>query len=302
MLVAVVAALSTTLAGCPSTPYPEAPVALDSSPAAAPSRPPAPETLRFSVAAMLSPQETFSGYSRLLERLGDAIGVRLELVQRRTYAEVNDLLTAGKIDAAILCTGGYLELERRNPGATEILAVPVIRGESTYRSYLVVQAGARIRSLADLEGKRFAYTDHLSLSGHLYAVHLLETQRKNPSTFFGTVQFTGSHDRSLDAVARGAVDGAAVDSLVFDAIVAARPEVAKKVRIIHRSPPFGAAPVVASTYLPPERREQLRRALLALASDEDAATALRVVGFDAFAAPTPHLYDTAAAVVARRRR
>jgi phosphonate transport system substrate-binding protein len=246
---------------------------------------------------MQSPQDTFSGYSRLLERLGRALGVPIELVQRRTYAEVNDLLVAGKIDAAILCTGGYLDLEHDNPGTTELLAVPVIRGESTYRSYLVVRAGSQIRSLADLRGKRFAYSDQLSLSGRLYVLHLLAEDGEDSGSFFGAVQYTGSHDRSLDAVVRGAVDGAAVDSLVFDPIVAARPEIARAVRVIHRSPAFGAAPVVASTRLPPARREQLRSALLALAEDEEGAAALRVVGFDGFGLPTPNLYDSAAHVV-----
>jgi phosphonate transport system substrate-binding protein len=291
------AAFAPALLACPSTPYPEAKVDLASAPAAQAPPAPAAEVLRFSVAAMLSPQETFSGYSRLLARLGTALGVRVELVQRRTYAEVNDLLAAGKIDAAILCTGGYLELERRSPGATEVLAVPVIDGESTYRSYLVVPAASPARSLEDLAGKRFAYTDDLSLSGHLYAAYLLGRIGRDPRTFFGAVQYTGSHDRSIEAVARGAVDGAAVDSLVLDAIVSSRPAVARAVRVIHRSPPFGAAPVVASTRLPPARREQLRAALLALEEDGEGAAALRVVGFDGFRLPPPALYDDAATVV-----
>jgi phosphonate transport system substrate-binding protein len=298
---AVIAAFAPVVAGCSSSPYPEVRVELASAPATPTPAAPEAETLRFSVAAMLSPQDTFSSYSRVLERLGSALHVRVELVQRRTYAEVNELLASGKVDAALLCTGGYLELERKHPGTTEVLAVPVIRGESTYRSYVLVPAGSRARTLAELEGKRFAYTDELSLSGRHYVVHLLREAGRDPGAFFGSVQYTGSHDRSIDAVVRRVVDGAAVDSLIFDQLAATHPELTAGIRVIDRSPPFGAAPVVASTRLSPARRTQLRNALLSLSADPEATAALRVVGFDAFALPGPHLYDGAAAVLETSR-
>lgn len=305
---AALAALAPALGGCPSTPYPEARIALDSAPAPAPapasaSAPssalapvPATTTLRFSVAAMLSPQDTFSAYTELVERLGAALHARVELVQRRTYAEVNDLIAAGKVDAAMICTGGYLELQRRQPGAAELLAVPTIRGASTYRSYLIVPAGSRAQGLSDLEGKRFAFTDEISLSGRLWVVDELRRTRRDPAAFFGSVQLTGSHDRSIDAIARGVVDGACVDSVIFDRLVAQRPDLLGAVRIVARSQPFGAPPVVASTRLPPERRAELREALLALARDPAAARALRVAGFEGFVPAPPRLYDSAAAI------
>lgn len=64
--------------------------------------------VRFSVAAMQSPQDTFAAYSRLLERLEPKLEVDIEFVQRRTYQEVNELLAAGQLDAALVCTGGYV--------------------------------------------------------------------------------------------------------------------------------------------------------------------------------------------------
>lgn len=295
------AALAAAAAGCPSAPYPEARVDLGPPPAPAPRAEPAPEVLRFSVVAMLSPQDTFEGYASLLERLGALLDVRVELVQRRTYGEVNDLLAAGKVDAALLCTGGYLELERRHPGSTEVLAVPTIGGDSTYHSYVIVPATSPARSVAELEGKRFAFTDELSLSGRLWMLDRLRRAGHDPATYFGSVQLTGSHDRSIEAVARGVVDGACVDSLVFEHLAARKPRLTAAIRVIERSPPFGIAPVVASTRLSPARRTRLRDALLTLAADPAASTALRTAGLDGFAPPAPHLYDGAAAVLGPAR-
>jgi phosphonate transport system substrate-binding protein len=250
---------------------------------------------------MQSPQGTFASYADLVQRLGSTLGVEVELVQRRTYGEVNDLLAAGKVDAAILCTGGYLQLEREHPGSVELVAVPTIHGESTYRSYLIVPSDSRARTLADLEGRAFAFTDELSLSGKLWVEDQVRRSGHDPAAYFGGVQLTGSHDRSIEAVAGRVVDGASVDSLVFDQLAAARPALAAAIRIIERSPPFGAAPVVASTRLPPPRRAQLRDALLSLAADPAAAPGLRAIGVDGFVLPPPHLFDSAAAVVGTHR-
>ncbi len=247
--------------------------------------------LRFSVAAVESPRDTYSAYSRLFGRVAEQLDHSAEFVQRPTYAEVNDLLAMGRVDVAFLCTGGWLELQRRSPGAGEVLAVPVVGGEASYRSLVVVAAASPAREMADLAGKRFAYTDELSLSGKSYVVRVLETTGHAPDRFFGAVTYTRSHDRSITAVARGIVDGAAVHSLVFAHMTARDPSLAGRVRVIHQSPPFGAMPVVASLRLPLEVRQRLRQALLDLPDDPAGAAALRELGIERFAEPRPGLYD-----------
>jgi phosphonate transport system substrate-binding protein len=249
---------------------------------------------------MQSPQDTFAAYSRLVQRLQAKLGGPIELVQRRTYQEVNELLAAGQLDAALVCTGGYVDLDRRAPGAVEVMAVPVVHGRMTYQSYVVVPAASSAREVADLAGKRFAFTDDLSLSGFGYPTHLIRKMGMDPGAFFGPITFTHSHDRSIEAVAKGVVDGAAVDSLIYDDVVRSSPEIRSATRVLHRSPPYGIAPVVASTRLTPERRSALRDALLQLHEDPEARAALAVVGFDRFLPPEPGLYASAAALLGGR--
>jgi phosphonate transport system substrate-binding protein len=297
----LVAALLPAVLGCPSSPYPEVAVDLASSrPAPTTVQKPRAAVLRFSVAAMQSPQDTFAAYSRVFERLEAKLEAKIELVQRRTYQEVNELLATGQLDAALVCTGGYVDLERRSPGAVEVVAVPVVHGRTTYQSYLIVPASSLTEAVADLRGKRFAFTDDLSLSGFGYPSHLLRNMGADPGTFFGTVTFTHSHDRSIDAVAKGVVDGAAVDSLIYDDLARSSPEVQSATRVIHRSPHYGVAPVVVSTRLPAERRAAISDALLRLHEDPEARAALALVGFDRFSAPEPLLYAGAAALLGGR--
>jgi phosphonate transport system substrate-binding protein len=302
LLVVAAAALLPGVLGCPSSSYPEVAVDLASSPPAPTSvQKPRTSVLRFSVAAMQSPQDTFAAYSRLFERLEAKLEVAIELVQRRTYQEINELLATGQLDAALVCTGGYVDLDRRSPGSVEVVAVPVVHGRTTYQSYVIVPAGSAAHDVAGLRGKRFAFTDDLSLSGFAYPSHLLRRMGADAGTFFGSVTFTHSHDRSVDAVAKGVVDGAAVDSLIYDELVRSSPEVRTATRVIHRSPPYGVAPVVVSTRLPPERRAAIRDALVQLHEDPEARAALGLVGFDRFAAPEPALYAGASALLGGRQ-
>lgn len=295
-------ALATFAVACDATPFRAADI--DVAPnAQAPVASPAPEVrkLRFSVAAIESPRDTYATYARLFERLGNRLGVEIEFVQRRTYREVNDLLLSGRLDAALVCTGGYLDLRSRARDAIELLAVPVSSGASTYESVVIVPASSRAERVQDLEGKRFAFTDELSFSGRAYVVSHLRSLGRDPDHFFASVTYTRSHDRSITATARGIVDGAAVHSLVFAHMMERDPRLGARVRVLHRSPSFGMMPVVASTRLPPEERARLKRVLLDLARDPEGAAALAILGLEGFAQPTPALFDSAAAVVASHR-
>jgi phosphonate transport system substrate-binding protein len=293
-------AVATVAAGaCDRSPYRT--VVVDTRAAASSSAAPAEErkvpALRFSVASIESPRDTFSAYTRLFDRMGQMLQVPIEFEQRRTYREVNDLLISGRLDAALLCTGGYLDLERRAPGAVEVVAVPVVFGEESYRSLVIVPASSDARDLGDLEGKRFAFTDELSFSGRLWAERLLRDRGLDPERFFGSVAYTRSHDRSIHAVASGLVDGASVHGGVLAQLEERDPSLERRIRIIHRSPPSGAMPIVASKRLSPSIRARLREVLLGLHEDPDGAASLRLLRFDRFAEPDPRLYADAARLV-----
>ena len=254
---------------------------------------------RVSVAGMESPRETYAAYARVFEEVARRLGTDVVFIQRRTYAEVNELLAAGNLDAALLCTGGYLDLERTHPDSIEALAVPIVHGADTYRALLLVPATSPATSLTDLRGKRFAFTDSLSLSGHAWIQHELLELGTTPDAFFGSIVFTSSHDRSITAVARGLVDGAAVHGIVFEHLVGRDSSLATRTRVIQESPPVGTTPVVASTRLPASAREDLRRVLTTLGDDPVGAGVLRAVQIDRFSVPPPGLFESAAALTTK---
>ena len=92
--------------------------------------------LRVAVAAMISPKETLEVYRQLLTYLGHKLGKDVELVQRKTYGEVNELLGKGLIDLGFICSGPYVTGKDRY--GFVLLAVPEVHGHPTYSAYLIV--------------------------------------------------------------------------------------------------------------------------------------------------------------------
>ena len=81
---------------------PEESVAASPDPPAA-GAPAAARKLRVAIAAMISPKETFVSYQDLMTYIAKRSGMEVELVQRKKYEEVNDLLEKNEIDLAFVC-------------------------------------------------------------------------------------------------------------------------------------------------------------------------------------------------------
>jgi ABC-type phosphate/phosphonate transport system substrate-binding protein len=65
--------------------------------------------LRVAVAAVISPKGTVESYAPFLDYLEAKLNRPVELVQRRTYLEVNDLIERGEVDIAFVCTSAYVQ-------------------------------------------------------------------------------------------------------------------------------------------------------------------------------------------------
>ena len=251
--------------------------------------------LRVSVAAVISPKGTAESYQPLLDYLADRLGRPVELVQRQTYAETNDLIEQGAVDLAFVCTSAYVA--GRDAFGMELLAAPVVSGETVYYSLLIVPVDSPAQSMADLQGRVFAFTDPISFSGRVYPTYLVQQLGSAPETFFARTFFTYGHDDAIRAVDAGLADGAAVDSVVYDFALAREPELAARVRVIHRSPPFGMPPVVVGPDVRPQVKARLQELLLGMAGDPEAQTALRALGVERFTPIEDRAYGTVRALI-----
>lgn len=243
---------------------------------------------RVAVAAMVSPRETLSFYRELLDFIGRELGLDVTLVQRRTYGEINELFPKMEIDLAFICTGPYT-LGREVYGF-EALATPVIRGEPFYRSYLIVHKDSALETLSDLEGRVFAFTDPDSNSGNLAPTFWLSEMGRTPERFFKDVIFTYSHDNSILAVAKGLVDGAAVDGHIWEFYNQRNPFYTSRTRVIKKSRPFGSPPLVASEYMDAGRKARISDIVLTMHEQPEGARILNELMIDRFVPPEEAWY------------
>ncbi len=245
---------------------------------------------RVAIAAVISPQSTVEEYLPFLDYLEERLGRPVELVQRRTYAEVNALVRDREVDLALVCTGAYVRGHR--DFGMELLAVPQVQGETVYYSYIIVPASSPARTLADLRGKSFAFTDPLSNSGRLMVLHMLLQMGEEPGLFFGRTIYTYSHDNSIRAVADGLVDGAAVDSLVYTYLLNRHSELAGRVRVVARSEPCAMPPVVVHPAMEAEQKAFLQNVLLTMHQEEEGRAALARLQIDRFVFLDDRAYDS----------
>jgi len=215
--------------------------------------------------------------------------MKVVFVQRKTYAEVNDLVEERLVDLAFVCSGPYVTGNEKF--GMEIVAVPVVKGEKYYHSYIIAGKDSPINSLADLRGKRFAFTDPDSNTGSLVPRYMLAQRDETPETFFKYTFYTHSHDNSIRAVADGRADGAAVDSLIWEFLDASDPEYAGLTKVVEKSPPYGIPPVVVHPGTDPALKKKLRDVLMTLREDPEGKAILVSLGIDRFGAPDKGAYD-----------
>lgn len=243
-----------------------------------------PQPIRLGLAPILSVQGGGEALAALCQALSKRMDRSVVPLLGSDYREINDMLGLGQLDVGIVCAGAYAD-PRLNQ-VCEPLLVPLLIGSgNTYESYIVVQEKNPGRSLEDLRGASFEFTDSLSLTGYIYPVSRLCGFGQKPGTFFSSVGFSHSHDRSLFLVADGSVTAAAVDSSVFKVWRDRHPEEAKRLRILERSDPFPSPPIVVEGQLPQKDRDALRWAFLDLAGSQEGRAILQKIGWTGFQEP-----------------
>ncbi|SDN20679.1 phosphate/phosphite/phosphonate ABC transporter substrate-binding protein [Alkalicoccus daliensis] len=168
--------------------------------------------------------EMEEGLTRLEDHLADSMDREVEVTHYPSYNAVVEAINFGHVDLAYFGPVTYL-IAYEQSGAEAILTQN-IDGEPYYYSYIITQPDAPWESLDDLledAGEvEFAFGSQSSTSG--FAVPGYELMQRgvyeSESTYeFESVQFTGSHDITADAVASGSVDAGAIDSAIFNALI-----------------------------------------------------------------------------------
>jgi phosphonate transport system substrate-binding protein len=247
-------------------------------------------SMRIAVGGMITPKEGFIYYKNLLEYIEEKTAKKIDFVDRESYEDIYNLLKIGEIDAAFICSGPYVD--GKKDYGLELIATPQAYGDTVYYSYFIVAKDSLIKSFDELRGKTFAFTDPLSNTGTLVPKYILSKMNETPDSFFKSYIFAQSHDKAIQAVVQRIVDGAAVDSLVWEYLNRTNPDLTTKTRVIMKSPPYGIPPVVVRPGLDPETKKQLQHVLLTAHEDEKGKKILSNMMIDRFVVIDDRAYDS----------
>lgn len=222
--------------------------------------------------------------------VGEKLGRQTVMVQRRSYKEISDLLQRGQVDVAFVCGLPYV-IDHEKFGL-ELLVAPLVYDEPVYYSYVIVPRDSPVERFDQLRGKRYAFSDPLSNSGHLVPRYMLARMGEAPDGFFRRAIFTYSHSANVEAVAVKLVDGASVDSYVYDYLAATNPALTSRTKVIHRSPPHGITPVVIRKDINGRLKERIRTAFVEMDKDPRGREILKAMMIRRFVAVPDSLFNS----------
>lgn len=265
------------------------------------SRSASPETLPMELrfVSYLSPGIPRAFFEAVVEHVRRAVGHRVSLsVESRVSGPmrgIEDPFSKGEADVGFMCAPAFLWLRELEGPPVELLpAAPVFRdgrasGQPIYFSELVVHSDSPARSFLDLRGRSWAYNDPCSLSGYYSLLQKLSEMGEDRG-FFRRIHCSESHLNSMEMVASGEVDAAAIDSNVLGIKLRSVPELRRRLRVIETWGPFPIQPVVVRSGLHPRLKDRLRAALLAIGVDAPVPPTLAGFGLQRFAPVTYEHY------------
>ena len=170
---------------------------------------PAPDReLTFGFTPVLSETEMRSEFEPLMTYLSQAIGQKVRLYIAKDYGDLRTQMESGAVDIGSYSPFAYVDAMRG--GKIRIIAQSILDGSATYRGLIIVRNDSGLRSVADLEGRRFAFVDAKSASGYVYPRAMLVEKGVNPERFFKETIFAGGHDKVIAAVLERRVDAGAI--------------------------------------------------------------------------------------------
>lgn len=225
------------------------------------------QSLRIAVIPKKSMDVLIREYQPLLKRLGTVLDMPVEIVAASSYESVVDAIVSGGVDIAWLGPASYLLAYQRDPRIEPFASLTISDGYFTpaghhYQSLLLV----RQKSAADinaLRGTRIAFSDPASTSGSVVPNAEFSAKVGMPlPRFFGSLVYTGAHDKSLDALLEGRVDAAFVASVQADAYLKSGKINRDTLKVLWSSDRIYYDPYVFRGGLCPALKERIRTAML----------------------------------------
>lgn len=158
----------------------------------------------------------------LVEHLQHETGNKVKFYIAGDYGSLQEKIAKKHVDVGIFSPVPYVKAKEAFPDlkyiATLVKRDAQGRRQEYYTSTIIANKHTGIRTLRDLRGRSFAFTDRSSSSGYVYPMIFFQDNHIDPETYFSKVYMLKKHTKVTAAIAKGAVDaGATYDRQMLEA-------------------------------------------------------------------------------------
>ncbi len=223
-----------------------------------------PKKLVFAATPYFGVEKIRAEFEPMTKYLTDRLGLPVEFRFIETYNEMIAQMDGPNIHLAVLSPLSFVTAKEANPDLI-LLAMQIANGAPTYSAYIVARADRGFSTIADLEGKRFGFVDPQSTSGYLYPMAWMVSHGIEPESFFSDIVYAGDHEKLIEMVSQGKVDGGATSSSAYRIARLENPSI-EAISILAKTGRIPYDAVVASPGLDPVLVAKIREAILGLST------------------------------------
>jgi phosphonate transport system substrate-binding protein len=235
------------------------------------------KVLRVGLVPNQAPDKMKAKYDPFKKYLADKLGMEIEFFVATNYAGVVEAMANDKIDLAYF--GGLTYVQARQKAQVHPIVTEIDKEtQSTkYYSLIITSADSKIKSLAELKGKSFAFGDISSTSGSLFPRIMLDKAGLKVVDLANVI-YTGKHDATALAVQNGKVDAGGLEGRILNKLIADGTIDKSKIKILAKSEPIEGYPWVVQDSMDKELEKKIVNAFLTL-EDTELLQLLKAVKF-----------------------
>jgi phosphonate transport system substrate-binding protein len=168
-------------------------------------------TVRFGVEPYDAAARLVPIYQKVGALIGEKLGCKVEVFVATSYNAEIEAMRNGKLEIGEFGPLGYV-LAHQVAKAEAVAAFGAADGKpNTYWASLVTYPASGIKTVADIKGHSFAFSDPASTSGHLFPAYGLRKGGVDPDKDIKAI-FAGSHTSSFEALYNHKVDAGELNS------------------------------------------------------------------------------------------
>jgi phosphonate transport system substrate-binding protein len=216
-------------------------------------------------------------YEKIGKLLSEKLGCDVKVYVATNYNAEIEAMRNGKLEVGQFGPLGYVLAHQVAKAEAVATFATKDNKPSTYWASLVTWPGSGIKTVTDIKGHSFAFSDPASTSGHLFPAYGLRKAGLDPDKDIRAI-YAGSHTASFEALRNHKVDAGELNSEQVESATQRGHYKDGDVVFLWKSDPIPVDPVAVRADLPESFKKRFVEALLNLDLSQIAEADRKIIG------------------------